>query len=53
MIQLILIVLSIISPNNNLTATNNSHSIITLQSNIDLGENLDTGGETTQTPPKK
>jgi hypothetical protein len=54
MIQLLLLLIGFIQPNNNTnTPIYSSHSII-LQSDTDLGEGSDTGGETgTTLPPKK
>lgn len=54
MIQFLLILLGFGIPNHNAnTAINSSNSII-LQSNTDLGESSDTGGETGPVlPPKK
>lgn len=51
MFQFIFILLGLIFPDNHPAKPDSNP--ITVQSNIDLGENLDTGGETIQTPPKK
>ncbi|MEG0928311.1 MULTISPECIES: hypothetical protein [Chryseobacterium] len=52
MIQLILILLGI-TLHNGSTNTANGNQTTTMQSSTILSENLDTGGETIQTPPKK
>lgn len=51
MIQLILMLLGFTFPNNNVYNTNQTS--ITVQSNTDFSEDMDTSGETTQLPPRK
>lgn len=53
MIQFILILLGITFPNNNASTTTANQTQITIQNNLESGDGVDTGGETTQTPPKK
>ncbi len=53
MIQFILILLGITFPNNNTSTTIANPMQITMQDNLSPGDGMDTGGETTQTPPKK
>lgn len=51
MIQFLLILLGISLPNNNMY--NNSQTCMTISNSKDLGDALDTGGETQPIPPKK
>lgn len=52
MIQFLLILLGFLDPNSNANTTNINLLTLT-ESSISLGEDPDTSGETTQTPPKK
>lgn len=51
MIQFLLILLGLASPGNNTSYINQTS--ISVQYNTDLNEDINTSGETTQTPPKK
>ncbi|WP_171817593.1 hypothetical protein [Chryseobacterium sp. StRB126] len=52
MIQTLLTLLGFLFPHNNLNTTYTSQDITASQS-AELGEGIDTGGETTPLPPKK
>lgn len=52
MIQLLLTLLGLISPGNNVNTSSFSQDSPTIQ-NTNIGEGLDTGGETHPIPPKK
>lgn len=53
MIQFILLFLGITFPNNSTSTATINQTQITIQNNLESGDGMDTGGETTQTPPKK
>ncbi len=54
MIQFLLMLFGFVLPNHNINTINNDTTSITLQDNTNLGEGLDTGGETGPVlPPKK
>ncbi|MFP3832447.1 hypothetical protein [Chryseobacterium sp. SIMBA_028] len=53
MIHFILMLFGFSFPNSSTNTTSINQIPMTTQSSISLTENLDTGGETTQTPPKK
>lgn len=52
MIQLLLTLLGLVFPGNNVNAITISQGSPILQ-NTNIGEELDTGGDTIQVPPKK
>lgn len=53
MIHFILMLLGFSFPNSSANTTSINQTPMTIQNSIGLTEDLDTGGETTQTPPKK
>lgn len=52
MIQLLLTLLGLLLPANNINTSNLSHDSPVIQ-NTNIGEELDTGGDTIPFPPKK